>query len=247
MKKGKMLESFVAYVYSNLLEFSNCNTIVSQNVFIKGLSGISHEFDVYYEFPHLNMRFQVAIECKDWKHRVDKGEVQKFSSKIEDLSNIAGVMIATNGYQKGALEFAKHKGILLLTIQDLPTLTDIVAKKLEFLLLPSEEEIGVPFWTLMHVEDNDLTGNYFNIGTKEKVIIPLFFSKEIAKFARNQIMDKENWCVRGLSQNQLNFLVQMAKNISHHTFGLCFTPIIIEEQMQYIELKYDDIEKYYLL
>ena len=102
MKNGASFESFVAYVYQSLLDLSSFDSIVSKNVSIKGLSGLVSEFDVYYEFNHLNMRFRVAIECKDWSKAVDVSQVRDFGSKISDLNNIAGVFIARSGYQTGA-------------------------------------------------------------------------------------------------------------------------------------------------
>ena len=131
MKNGASFESFVAYVYQSLLDLSSFDSIVSKNVSIKGLSGLVSEFDVYYEFNHLNMRFRVAIECKDWSKAVDVSQVRDFGSKISDLNNIAGVFIARSGYQTGAKQYAEKKGILLLTIDDLPTIPQLLAPKFQ--------------------------------------------------------------------------------------------------------------------
>lgn len=46
---GKKLESFVQYVYTKLLSLNGYDdVIVSTNVSIKGLSGSTNEFDVFY-------------------------------------------------------------------------------------------------------------------------------------------------------------------------------------------------------
>jgi len=64
---GKKLEDYAQYVYSRLLELNDYeNTLVSTKVTIKGQSGATNEFDVYYQFTHLNIECRVAIECKDW-------------------------------------------------------------------------------------------------------------------------------------------------------------------------------------
>lgn len=247
MKKGKILESFVAYVYSNLLKMSGSNSAVSQNISIKGLSGVVHEFDVFYDFWHLNLLFRVAIECKDWNSPVDKGKVQEFWSKIDDLYNIAGVMIAKSGYQEGALQFAKAKGILLLTLNDLPSFTDIIVKKIEYLLLPDELTKGEPFWTIMQIQDGDITGSYLNIGTTIEPEIPLFFSKHVAQECLKKYEDKDSLCVRGLTQVQLRILINISKEITHANFAICYYPIPIDEQLQFIRLSYQTLEEYYCI
>ena len=247
MKKGKVLESFVTYVYQNLLEMSDSNSAVSQNISIKGLSGIVHEFDVYYDFWHLNILFRVAIECKEWNRPVGKGSVQEFWSKIDDLENIAGVMISKNGYQKGAILFAKAKGILLMTLDDLPSLTDIIAKRMEYLLLPDEYTKGDPFWTIMQMQDGKATGTYLNIGTSSQPEIPLFYSKKVAQHCLLKYIDKDSLCVRGLTQVQLKTLIRISKEVTHTSFAVCIFPIPIEEQLQFIRLDYQTLEKYYCL
>ena len=94
MKAGKELENYVQFVYQKLLDFMDEGAMVSSNVSVIGKSGVKHEFDVYYEFQHLNMRHRIAIECKDWNTPVSKGEVGEFLSKLNDLNNISGMMVA---------------------------------------------------------------------------------------------------------------------------------------------------------
>lgn len=101
MKAGKELENYVQFVYQKLLDFMDEGAMVSSNVSVIGKSGVKHEFDVYYEFQHLNMRHRIAIECKDWNTPVSKGEVGEFLSKLNDLNNISGMMVAKSGYQEG--------------------------------------------------------------------------------------------------------------------------------------------------
>ena len=69
MKAGKELENYVQFVYQKLLDFMDEGAMVSSNVSVIGKSGVKHEFDVYYEFQHLNMRHRIAIECKDWNRK----------------------------------------------------------------------------------------------------------------------------------------------------------------------------------
>ena len=60
---GKKLEDYAQYVYSQLLQLNDFeNTLVSKRVTIKGQSGATNEFDVYYQFSHLNVECRVEIE-----------------------------------------------------------------------------------------------------------------------------------------------------------------------------------------
>ena len=245
MKSGAAFESFVAYVYSNLLRLSDCNSVVSNNISIKGLSGCIHEFDVYYEFYHLNMLFRVAIECKDWDHPVDKGRVQEFWAKIDDLNNVAGVMVAKNGYQLGALQFAQAKGIMLLTLDDLPSLTQIVAEKIRRLFLPDAGTIRQPFWTLMERYENNVNGNYYDLHFDGHVQIPLFFCKNIAESFLKRLPDEKKWCVRGIAQPQLKALVNLSQTLSHYKFALCMLPTDRGTEVEFCIIGADELKRNY--
>lgn len=100
MKAGLELESYVKYVYENILNLKGENIIVSQNTIIFGNTGAKHEIDVFYQFTKADIIHKVAIECKDTGDPVPKGKVQEFFAKIEDIPNIIGVMISKNGYLK---------------------------------------------------------------------------------------------------------------------------------------------------
>ena len=188
MKSGKFLESYVQFVYQKLLEFLDEGASVSTNLLIQGKSGVKHEFDVYYEFQHLNIKHRIAIECKEWNTPVTKGEVGEFVAKLNDLNNISGVMVAKSGYQSGARQFAEANGIQL---------TD---KKVK----------GDPFWTLMEIQNEETTGTYYALADKEKTIVPFFYSQVIAEKLRKKLPDGYCYEVRGVSQYQLKgFIAQM--------------------------------------
>lgn len=245
MKQGASLESFVAYVYTNLLHLSGCDSVISLNSTIKGLSGIIHEFDVYYEFYHLNILFRVAIECKDWERPVDKGKVQEFWAKIDDLNNVAGVMVAKNGYQIGAVQFAQTKGIMLLTLEDLPSFTQIVAEKLRFLFLPDAKAVGQPFWTIMERYGDNVSGNYFDLHMDGAVQIPLFFCKNIAESFLRHLPDQERWCVRGVTKTQLKILIALSEKGSRNEFALCLFPTDRAGQIEFLIIPADELERDY--
>lgn len=223
-KTGAAFEDFVAYVYQSLLNINDCPSIVSKRAKVKGLDGLEAEIDVYYEFEHLNMTYRVAIECKDWKMPIPVNEVRDFWAKIASLNNVAGVMISRNGYQSGAIKFANSKGIILMCEDDLPTINQILAGKIKTLFLPNEKAIGEPFWTLMEVKNGEVTGNYIELPRNEG--LPLFISKKMAEKFLSTLPDKNDWCVRGLSQRQFKTMLDMADKFN---WNIVFSPIPMQE------------------
>jgi hypothetical protein len=134
--------------------------VVGHRVLMAGKSGVSHEIDVYYEFDKAGVRHRVAIECKDWKNPVSKGQIQEFESKIRDIGNITGIIVSRCGYQSGADIFAKHTDILTLTIEDLPSINVLMGNRIASVALPDESYLGEPFWTIMEARNNRVTGSY---------------------------------------------------------------------------------------
>lgn len=249
MKKGSGLEDFVHFIYSSLIKMKNCDTVVSKRTSIIGRNGTSNEFDVYYEFHHFNIRYRVAIECKDWKSTVTIGQVRDFWAKLSELDNIAGVMITKSGYQSGAEKFAKDKGIILLRIEDLPTLNEIVAMQVKKAFLPGQEVIGEPFWTLMEYENEEVTGTYMcipNQFTKDnKKIIPLFYSKRIAsEFCSGY--NPERSVVRGINQWQLKCLVSFAEKINIG-FAICLVSPNEKNNWPFIYISKSDLKNDFIL
>ncbi len=241
-KKGNKFEDFVAYVYQSLLDINDCRSKVSKHVCINGLNGPSGEIDVYYEFEHLNLTYRVAIECKDWKKPVPAEEVRVFSTKIDNLNNVAGVMISTSGYQTGAIDFAKRHGIILMEEKDLPAFNKILAGKIKVTFLPDEKVIGQPFWTLMELSNGEVTGNYFY--SSDESGIPLLISKKTAEELRNTLPDKERWCVRGLSQRNLRALIELADKFKW-PISLCPLPCN-DSQLILLSIELDILKEHYL-
>lgn len=209
MKSGKFLESYVQFVYQKLLEFLDEGASVSTNLLIQGKSGVKHEFDVYYEFQHLNIKHRIAIECKEWNTPVTKGEVGEFVAKLNDLNNISGVMVAKSGYQSGARQFAEANGIQLMEEKDLPSFTDIIAGVVKKAFLPDKKLKAI----LLDTDGNtngETTGTYYALADKEKTIVPFFYSQVIAEKLRKKLPDGYCYEVRGVSQYQLKgFIAQM--------------------------------------
>jgi len=207
---GKKLEDYAQYVYSRLLELNDYeNTLVSTKVTIKGQSGATNEFDVYYQFTHLNIECRVAIECKDWRNKVSIKEIRDFSAKLQDvgMGNIIGIMISKVGFQSGTKTFAESNGIKLMMVDELPTILDIVTGTLKKGFLPDGKIQGEPFWTLMEIQDGEVTGSYCIVAQNQ---IPLFYSQNMANYYLDLRDDKDKFVVRGISQYHLSGLLDLA-------------------------------------
>lgn len=200
---GKQYEELIKYVYEQLSYFSGKDIEVQRNVKLKGKSGVLHQIDVYYEFEMNAIIHRVVIECKDHKQKVEKGMIQSFKAVIDDLGNCTGIFASRNGFQSGAVEYAKHYDIELITGGEFPLLGKVVAKKLE-VILPKENVIGQPFWTIMQQENGKITGTYMCVSNKT---IGLFISKKCAEKAAQKI----GGVVRGICQEHLKVILGYAR------------------------------------
>lgn len=209
--KGMSLESHVQYVYQVLLNLEGENQVVSKNVRLRGRSKALHEFDVFYEFTRANVRHRVAIECKDWKGPVRKKEVAEHHAKLVDIGNVVGCIVSGQGFQRGAVTYAKHYGIMLLTLADLPSIYELLSLQIGATSLPEPGTIGQPFWAVMEVGPNgQITGTYGAIQTVDPVarLCPLFFSR---RHAEAYCALRKDIVVRGINQKQLRALLKIAE------------------------------------
>lgn len=64
--------------------------------------------------------FLIIIECKNYSHSVPVDDVEEFFTKLQQISgaNVKGIVVATNSFQKGALNFSESKGLGLIRILD---------------------------------------------------------------------------------------------------------------------------------
>lgn len=200
------LEDHVKHVYDTLLNMcneSNEQIIVARDVQIRGITGQRHQIDVYYEFEQAGVRHRVAIECKNTRLPIDKGQVGAFWLMLDDSPGIIGVMVSAAGYQKGAKKAAFERGILALTLEDLPSISYLIGRKLEVLAIPDETTIGQPFWTLFELENGENNGTIYGTQFGNDIVSALFFSKKHAEaFLHLKNLEKK-YVVRGLNQSHL--------------------------------------------
>lgn len=205
MNDGTELEKDVRQIYSYLLNMRDEGILVARRAKIRGKSSTVNEIDVYYQFRKAGVLHQVAIECKDWNGPIPLKEVRDFGAKLDDIGSIVGIVISRNGLQEGAQDYCDHHRISVLDVGDLPMLGGLIAQKIESLLLPEEDGVGEPFWTIMELLEGKLSGNHFILAGKSKNSkgqIPLFYSRRLAeKFAERYKLNRAQWSVRGLPQH----------------------------------------------
>ena len=60
--------------------------------------------------------FLILIECKDYGHPVDRGDIAEFNTRIQDLKATKGIFITTNRFQAGAINMAQYHNIALIRV-----------------------------------------------------------------------------------------------------------------------------------
>ncbi|MFH1419272.1 MAG: restriction endonuclease [Planctomycetota bacterium] len=76
----------------------------------------SYKIDVTARFSQLNVDFLILIECKDHARPVERKEVQVLADKLRAANAQKGMLFSTNGFRKGAIEYAKTRRIALVRL-----------------------------------------------------------------------------------------------------------------------------------
>ncbi|MDH8676956.1 restriction endonuclease [Fusibacter bizertensis] len=236
---GKDYEKLIQRIYQQILDIDGHNIEVQHNVSIPGrIEGIEYQVDVFYEFYIGDIHHRVIIECKDHKEAIKLNVVEAFKTRLNEIGNCTGILIAKSGFQKGAKLFADANGIMLLVGTETNLSLKVILKSIEK-LLPDEKVIGQPFWTIMEEKDGKVTGTYCSYGDEGKHII-LFDSKLMATEFLNKRGTKG--VVRGVSQMHLRGIIAMAK------LGMCKLGIMyIFKPGSLYELEPDRIEEAFLV
>lgn len=224
---GRELEEYVQSTYRFLLSMKDEGVTVERNIYLSGKSGAKHQIDVFYEFKTAGITHRVAIECKDHSRPVEKGKVQEFAYKLQDIGGISGVMVSQAGYQSGAELIAKQADILLKTTDELPPTPWLMAERLESVALPTENYRGEPFWVIMEHSEGKVNGSYYGNEDNGRKFIPLFFSKYHAQLNFDEGgLDESCWCVRGLPRHAFRAFLLLLELFERQKVEpmICFRP-----------------------
>jgi restriction system protein len=87
---------------------------------LERLEGVDGEYimDVTARFDALGADFLVLVECKHLKRPVERDVVQVLADKVRSVGAQKGMLFATAGFQRGALEYARRHGIALVQVAD---------------------------------------------------------------------------------------------------------------------------------
>ena len=112
---GKDYEILVQGIFQMLVDQQSVpNVTVKRNVTLQGLTGNTHQIDVYWEFRLADVVYKTVVQCKNWSSRVKQEQVLAFNSVLQDIpGQPRGIMVTSTGVQSGAERFAKSHGIVV--------------------------------------------------------------------------------------------------------------------------------------
>lgn len=84
---------------------------------VPGSDGV-YEIDITARFQALGANLLVLIECKKHTSSVKRDAVQVLHDRIRSCGAHKGMLFATAGFQRGAIEYAKKHGIALVEFVD---------------------------------------------------------------------------------------------------------------------------------
>lgn len=92
---------------------------VERDVILTGQSGAPRQIDVHVTHSKGPYKYSTLIECKHWKNKVKRQQVENMYASMDDLGASKGVIFTTSGYQSGAETYAKAKNIDIYVVRDL--------------------------------------------------------------------------------------------------------------------------------
>jgi hypothetical protein len=93
---------------------------VQHNVILRGKSGAPRQIDVAIRSSQGGLiSHLVLVECKYWRKRVKREQVDGLVTAIDDLNASRGIIFSTEGFQEGAVTLAEHKGVELFKLREL--------------------------------------------------------------------------------------------------------------------------------
>ncbi len=75
-----------------------------------------YRIDITARFSALGLEFLVLVECKDHARPVEREDVQVLADKKRSAGAQKGVLYSTNGFQRGAIEYARQHRIALVRV-----------------------------------------------------------------------------------------------------------------------------------
>lgn len=111
---GKQFEAFVADVLRSLGDGLDDFRLEEQELVVANDG--RYRIDITVRFTALGIEFLMLVECKDHARPVEREDVQVLADKKRTAGAHKGVLFSTNGFQRGAIEYAQKHGIALVRV-----------------------------------------------------------------------------------------------------------------------------------
>jgi hypothetical protein len=111
--RGNAHEAIVAELVDQVKKEGSMQTLVVESYKnLKGSSGTTHQFDVYWVFQTGGKTHRCVIEAKYWDKPVSLRELGRLRKALDDVQvSPTGIFLASSGFEKQARGYAQHQNI----------------------------------------------------------------------------------------------------------------------------------------
>jgi len=111
--RGKAHDVIIAELVDQIKKEGSVQTLVVETYKnLKGISGTTHQFDVYWEFPTRGKTHRCVIEVGYWDKPVSVQKLSRFRKTLNDVQALStGIFLASSGFEKNARKYAKRQNI----------------------------------------------------------------------------------------------------------------------------------------
>lgn len=113
VKDWNGFEKFIAHLHEG------SEVTVEHNKTLMGNSGATRQIDVVITHRKGPYEYLTLVECKYWRNRVKREQIDVLWASLQDLNAAKGVLFTTKGFQAGAEIYAESKGITIFVIREL--------------------------------------------------------------------------------------------------------------------------------
>ena len=115
---SKDYELLTKKIYKSILESEGVENLeVRHDEKIKGKSGVEHQIDVFWEYKYAGVNHKVLIECKYYSKAVSLIHARNMLGLLNDIPNAQGLIVTTQGFQSGVIDFCNHYEINLKRVR----------------------------------------------------------------------------------------------------------------------------------